>query len=31
MRRPVEVTVAPVAWSNGNGDGTFGLAVSGTF
>jgi len=25
------VTVAPVAWSNGNGDGTFGLAVSGTF
>jgi hypothetical protein len=25
------VTVAPIAWSNGNGDGTFGLAVSGAF
>jgi len=27
----VKVQVAPVAWSNGNGDGTFGLAVSGAF
>jgi hypothetical protein len=25
------VQVTPVAWSNGNGDGTFGLAVSGAF
>ena len=25
------VTVAPMAWSNGNGNSTFGLAVSGTF
>ena len=31
MRRPVEVAVAPVMLSNGNGDGTFGLAVNGTF
>jgi hypothetical protein len=30
-RRSLEVAVAPVAWSNGNGDGTFGLAVSGSF
>ena len=26
-----KVQVAPIAWSSGNGDGTFGLAVSGTF
>jgi len=26
-----KIQVAPVAWSNGHGDGTFGLAVSGTF
>jgi hypothetical protein len=27
----VKVQVAPIAWSNGNGNSTFGLAVSGTF
>jgi len=30
-RRTLQVAVAPVMLSNGNGDGTFGLAVSGTF
>ena len=31
MRRPVEVAVAPVMLSNGNGNSTFGIAVSGAF
>ena len=30
-RKKPTVTVAPVAWSSGRGDDTFGLAVGGTF
>jgi hypothetical protein len=30
-RRPPQVAVAPLAWSSGHGDGTFGLAVGGAF
>lgn len=30
-KNKVSVGVAPVAWSNGHGDGTYGLALSGSF
>jgi hypothetical protein len=30
-RKRIEIQASPVVWSSGNGDGTFGLAVSGTF
>jgi hypothetical protein len=30
-RRKLEIQAAPVVWSNGHGNGTFGLALSGSF
>jgi hypothetical protein len=30
-RRKLEIQAAPVVWANGRGDGTFGLAVNGSF
>jgi len=30
-RRSLQVTVAPVAWTNGSGERTFGLALNGSF